>query len=271
MAVTQTNRLGVYRWSVGTDTFTRNQMDTSHQNIEMRAAGYEQGVSRPVASTDYQGFIYFDTAADVLSYCDGTNWFNISEFGSVSGLSVGGSTSDGVATTVARSDHTHSLPGFGTPINLTGLSSSSAGTSGNFARADHEHGIDSGSIVALMIAAGAVEEAALDSDSVSTGKLQDGSVTDPKISSMAASKLTGTASVDTTGSAATLSTGRTFELTGEATGTSAAFDGSANVSISVSLPNAADMSGSDGAGRKISVSATQPSSPATGDLWVDIS
>lgn len=33
----------------------------------------------------------------------------------------------------------------------------------------------------------------------------------------------------------------------------------------------ADMSGSSGAGRKLTVSATQPSSPSTGDVWVDIS
>lgn len=35
--------------------------------------------------------------------------------------------------------------------------------------------------------------------------------------------------------------------------------------------NAADMSGSDGAGRKMSVTTTAPSSPSTGDVWIDIS
>ena len=35
--------------------------------------------------------------------------------------------------------------------------------------------------------------------------------------------------------------------------------------------NFADMTGSTNAGRKITVSATQPSSPTTGDVWVDIS
>jgi len=68
-----------------------------------------------------------------------------------------------------------------------------------------------------------------------------------------------------------LSTGRTIELTGDATGTSAAFDGSANVSIAVTTPNAADMSGSDNAGRGLSVTATQPSSPVNGDIWLDVS
>ena len=67
-----------------------------------------------------------------------------------------------------------------------------------------------------------------------------------------------------------LTTARDISLTGDATGTTS-FDGSANAAITVTLPNAADMTGSDGAGRLLTVSATQPSSPTTGDLWVDIS
>ena len=68
-----------------------------------------------------------------------------------------------------------------------------------------------------------------------------------------------------------LATGRTISLTGDATGTSGSFDGTGNVSIATTLPNAADMSGSDYAGRKISVTATETTSPTTGDLWIDIS
>lgn len=71
--------------------------------------------------------------------------------------------------------------------------------------------------------------------------------------------------------AAALATGRTISLTGAATGTSGSFDGTGNVSIATTLPNAADMSGSDYAGRKITVTATEPTSPTTGDLWIDIS
>lgn len=36
-------------------------------------------------------------------------------------------------------------------------------------------------------------------------------------------------------------------------------------------PDAADMSDSDNAGRKISVTSTAPTSPSTGDVWIDIS
>lgn len=35
--------------------------------------------------------------------------------------------------------------------------------------------------------------------------------------------------------------------------------------------NFPDMTGSDHSGRKLTVSATEPTSPATGDLWIDIS
>ena len=85
---------------------------------------------------------------------------------------------------------------------------------------------------------------------------------------------TGALANDTTGNAATataLATGRTISLTGAATGTSGSFDGTGNASIAVTLPNAADMTGSTNAGRKITVSTSQPSSPTTGDLWVNIS
>jgi hypothetical protein len=65
------------------------------------------------------------------------------------------------------------------------------------------------------------------------------------------------------------STGRTITLTGDVTGTSPSFDGTANISITTSTPAAADMSDSDNAGRKISVTTTQPTSPTLGDLWLD--
>lgn len=53
-------------------------------------------------------------------------------------------------------------------------------------------------------------------------------------------------------------------------------DASGNVTIPVTLngvdpDNFADMTGSTNAGRKITVSTTQPSSPTTGDVWIDIS
>jgi len=79
-------------------------------------------------------------------------------------------------------------------------------------------------------------------------------------------------SATTAATATALATGRTISLTGAATGTSAAFDGSANASIAVTLPNAADMTGSTNSGRKLTVSTSAPSSgQTTGDLWVDIS
>ncbi len=78
-------------------------------------------------------------------------------------------------------------------------------------------------------------------------------------------------SATTAATATALATGRTISLTGDATGTSGSFDGTGNVSIATTLPNAADMGDSTNAGRKLTVSTSAPSSPTTGDLWVDIS
>jgi len=50
--------------------------------------------------------------------------------------------------------------------------------------------------------------------------------------------------ISVTGSAATLTTGRTISLTGDATGTSGSFNGSANISLSTTLANTAVVPGS---------------------------
>lgn len=55
---------------------------------------------------------------------------------------------------------------------------------------------------------------------------------------------TGTWGIGISGSAATLTTGRTISITGDATGTSASFDGSANVSLALNLASTAVTPGS---------------------------
>ena len=60
----------------------------------------------------------------------------------------------------------------------------------------------------------------------------------------------------------------------ESTGYYQAYESSAWANMITSggvAANGADLSGSDGAGRKISVTATEPSTPTTGDIWIDIS
>lgn len=88
MAVTTTARLGVTRWSAGTDPFTRAQMDASMAALEANAAMYSQGAgtgTRPAAGK--QGRFYWDDTAKILYYDNGTTW-------AVAGAGAGGGGGD---------------------------------------------------------------------------------------------------------------------------------------------------------------------------------
>ena len=133
MAASQTTRLAIYTWTAGTDTFTRDQMTTSHSNIEARVAGYNQAASRPAASAAYKGFVHYsstDSSAGTLSYCNGVAWFNIGNLGS---------------TTPTPLDH----------------QAGSAGSAQDAARSDHKHAIANDAITNAMIAEDAVETLSL--------------------------------------------------------------------------------------------------------------
>ena len=156
MAASQTTRLAIYTWTAGTDTFTRDQMTTSHSNIEARVAGYSQAGSRPAAAAAYQGFFHYsstDSTAGVLSYSNGTAWFNIGSLSS------------------------------STPTSLDG--SGSSGSAQDGARSDHKHAIDNDAITNAMIADNAVQAAQLNADAVTTAKILNDNVTLAKIQNSA--------------------------------------------------------------------------------------
>lgn len=97
MTVTTTSRVGITRWSAGTDAFTRAQMDASHAAIEANVALYAEGTfaARPAAgkagrlyrATDTGGF-YWDT---------GAVWLPIGQ-----DLRIYGDASDGTVTLAAN-------------------------------------------------------------------------------------------------------------------------------------------------------------------------
>ena len=118
--------------------------------IQQLSAATISGLSGP------KGKLVYDTTNNVLKYnTDGTTggWVALTTgsattFGSASGLTVGGSTSDGVAGTAARSDHVHALPAYGAVGDIVaettlGNTGKSAGSANLFARADHSHGTPS--------------------------------------------------------------------------------------------------------------------------------
>ena len=170
MAVSQTTRLNIYRWSAGTDAFTRAQMDASHEELEDRAAGYSQAASRPAAALAYKGFFHYSTTGQ-LSYCDGSTWDDIAVE----------NTTDG---NIGEIDGT-----------------ASAGTSASgLAYAEHKHSIATDAITSANIVS--LDAAKLTGD-LNADRIVAGSITDAKIDTLDASKLTGSLSLDTSGNAAT--------------------------------------------------------------------
>lgn len=163
MAASQTDRLDIFTWSAGTDTFTRTQMNTSHTNLEARAAAFDQTAATvPTAKTidKYKGYFHYSTSnTDVgtLSYCNGAAWFEIGKYGTA--VAIDGTLANGSSTDVAR--------------------------------ADHKHSISSNTITTAMIQAEAVETAKIDDLAVTTAKIAATAVTNAKLGSdLDASKIT---------------------------------------------------------------------------------
>ena len=84
------------------------------------------------------------------------------------------------------------------------------------------------------------------------------------ITAVPSSLLSGTASINTTGSAATLTTARTIAISGGATGTATSFDGSANISIPVTSLDATKLTGT--ASINITGTATKATQDASGNV-----
>ena len=164
MAVTQTTRLGVYRWSSNDDEFTRAQMDTSHESLEDLVARFTSGTfaARPAAAASNARGFYLATDTNVLYYSNGTAWYSVNSFASPVAIVPGDSITDGTSTFAARADHKHSLPAFGVVGDIEAIGTlASAGTDVLFARADHCHTIGAGSVVSGSLAAGSISAANL--------------------------------------------------------------------------------------------------------------
>jgi hypothetical protein len=183
MAVGSSTRLGLTLWPLGSDAFNRSQLQTSHQNLELLVVGHLQDTTRPTAGAAYKGFLFLDTntSPGVLSYCDGSAWISLTEFGNAVTVAVGDAAANGAATTLSRSDHSHGLPAFGSAIALDGTTLAN-GSEVTFSRADHSHSIADDSITADMLAPGAVESAGLGDDAINTANVVDGAITNAKLS-----------------------------------------------------------------------------------------
>lgn len=74
MAVTNTGRLGLTRWSSPSDPFRRAQLDADHQRIEQLAAIYVTGTAAGRPAAGVSGRFYYATDTGALSYDNGTSW-----------------------------------------------------------------------------------------------------------------------------------------------------------------------------------------------------
>ena len=79
MTITTTPRLGVTQWSVGSDPFTRAQMNAAFASIELLATIYSQGLfsARPSAGTTGRFYLATDTTVPTLYYDTGVTWINL--------------------------------------------------------------------------------------------------------------------------------------------------------------------------------------------------
>lgn len=79
MAVTSSPRLGLTRWSSGTDPFTRAQMEASHAALDDLAAIDQQGLAadRPLAPV--RGTYFYATDTRQLFRYDGTGWVTVNQ------------------------------------------------------------------------------------------------------------------------------------------------------------------------------------------------
>lgn len=108
MAVTTTARLGLTRWSAGSDPFTRAQMDASHAALEASAVLFVEGTlaARPAAGVVGRFYRVTDAAAEAptMFWDTGAAWVEIRP--DLSGYATDADLTAGLAGKAAAG-HTH--------------------------------------------------------------------------------------------------------------------------------------------------------------------
>lgn len=136
MAVTTTARLGLTRWSAGTDPFTRAQMDASMAALEANAAMFAQGTLAARPAFGKAGRIYFVTSGASVGmhyYDDGTQWapigVDLSSYATTSALTTG-------LAGKANTSHTHAAADVTSGVFATARLGSGTATTSTWLRGD---------------------------------------------------------------------------------------------------------------------------------------
>ena len=163
MAAEPTDRFAIYRWTLDTDEFNRDQMDTSHRNIEERGAVLYQGTPTTrdnISVAARARAFFFDTTSQTLSYYDTVNgqWQNINALASTVTAIDGTTGTAGTSEDVARADHRHQLT-FNNGVSPSDITTAAnVGTATTPARADHTHAVADSTITAPKLAAAVAGE-----------------------------------------------------------------------------------------------------------------
>ena len=186
MAAQLTERFGIYRWSLDADEFTRTQMTTSHDQIELYGAKFFSGSASPPSpgTVIHVGSLYYQTTSQILYWYTGSydyvtdiftagTWIALNDYGvvgDVQAITAGGTASAGTATRLARADHRHALGATVTPTSVG--TANSVGTSTSVARGDHVHALATGSINAsTLFTANVVNSTAIADAAITSAKI----------------------------------------------------------------------------------------------------
>jgi microcystin-dependent protein len=158
-------RFGIELWPSDTDFFSRTQMHQSHERIEERGAIFRQDTfaNRGLATFWTRSFFY-DTTNGVLYFSDGTNWKEISKYGTTTvKITPGNAAAAGTSADVSRADHVHEVDPYGGDGDIAAIGTTASGgndTLNKYARANHVHTIGAGSVTAGALAANSINSSA---------------------------------------------------------------------------------------------------------------